>query len=146
MQATELQALARQPRRFAGARLPGPPIRWFARAIPCAVAIGAAAFVAVAIVLLLIADPELPATQLAFYAASLVAGFLAGLAAACRLANRRGAVGPPWREGIYAGMAVAGATGLAFVGLRLGLGVFWPLPPSLLLAGLAVAGWRNRRA
>ncbi len=43
-------------------------------------------------------------------------------------------------------MAVAGATGLAFIGLRLGLGVFWPLPPSLLLAGLAVAGWRNRRA
>ena len=146
MQATELQALARQPRRIAGARIPRPSIHWLTRAIPCAAAIGAAASGAVAIILLLIADPGPPVTQLAFYAASSAAGFLAGLGAVCQWTNRRGAIGLPWRDGIFAGLALAGSVGLAFAALRLGLDAYWPLPPALLLAGLAVAGMRNRGA
>lgn len=146
MQATELQALARQPRRIAGAQLPRPAIDWFAWAIPGAAAIGAASCGLVAVALLLVADPGLTATQLAFYTTSTVAGFLAGLAAACRWASRRGATGRPWREGLVAGFALAGAAVLTFIGLRLGLGVFWPVPPTLLLAGLAAGGILFRRA
>ena len=146
MQATELQALARQPRRIAGAQLPRPSIDWFAWAIPGSAAVGAAAFGVVAVGLLLIADPGPPATQLAFYTASSAAGFLAGLAAACRWAIRRGATGLPWREGLVAGLALAGTTAFAFISLRVGLGIYWPLPPALLLAVLGVGGILIRRA
>jgi hypothetical protein len=145
VQATELQALARQPRRIAGAPLPRPSIDWFGWAIPGSAAIGAASFGVAAIALLLIADPAPPVTQLAFYAASSIAGFLAGLAVACRWASRRVATGRPWREGLVAGLVLAGATAIAFVGLRLGLGVLWPLPPTLLLAA-AAGGTLIRRA
>ena len=145
MQATELQALARQPRRIAGARPQHPSIDRYARAAPSATAFGAGAFAAAAFALLLIADPGSLATQLAFYAAAALAGFLAGLGAACRWAARRDAAGRPWREGVVAGLVLAAATGLAFAGLRLGLGAYWPLPPALLLTILAVAQLRIRR-
>lgn len=114
----------------------------FAGTIPCAAAVGAAACAAAAIALLLVADPGSGAAQIAFYAASALAGFLTGLAAACRWVSGGDATVRPWRAGVFAGLALAGATGLAFAGMRLGLGVYWPLPPALLLAGLAFAGKR----
>ena len=67
------------------------------------------------------------------------------MAVACRWVSRRGAVGRPWREGVLAGLALAGATGLALAGMRLGLGAYWPLPPAILLAGLALAWMRAQR-
>ena len=43
-------------------------------------------------------------------------------------------------------MALAGTTAFAFISLRVGLGIYWPLPPALLLAVLGVGGILIRRA
>ena len=139
MQATELQALARQPQRIAGARLPDPSSGDYLQWIQLSAALGALVCAGGALSLLLVADPEHPPTQLAFYAALLVALFQAGFAAAVAWVRRRPRTGKPWRAGAAVGLTLTAAAGLSLLGLRLGLGPIWTIPPLLLpvLSGLA---------
>ncbi len=144
MQATDLQALARQPQRIAGARLTRSP-NGLSRAVPGLSLIGSLACAATATVLLLVADPTPVQSQIAFYSAATAAGFMAGLAAAWRWARGRAenpALVRPWRAGVIGGLVVAVAIGLGFAGLRVGLGPAAILPPVVLAA--MIAGIRSR--
>ena len=142
MQATELQALARQPRRIAGSRLLSPSPGRSTGVIPGLAAAGSICVWAGAAALLLVADPSLARNQAAFYMAAATAGFLAAFAIAWWRTRRPS--GPdgsvrPWRTATIAGLAVVAASGLSLAGLRLGLGLFallLPLSLTVVLAGL----------
>lgn len=142
MQATELQALARQPRRIPGARAAGPSADWLSRTYPAAAAAAAAGCAAGAFALLLIADPERLPAQFAFYLASLLAVFLAATVGARGWVRRRGSPFASWRGSAVVGLVLAAGVALAFLGMRMGLGPYWPLPPAVLLLACGVA--RNR--
>ncbi len=132
-----MEALARQPQRIPGSRLPAPRAAVLIRITAAFAGAGALTCLLAAVSLMLLADPGKPTNQIFFYCLVLAGAAQMGWAAAYRIQRERLSAGAGADVGriCFKWTAIAAAIAAAWLaGLRLGA----PVPVLSLATAIAV--------